>query len=140
MPFTINVLHKNQTLLEKLVSLFRSSYDKDPVAGISNKIRHFYDLFFLQADKECKTFIDSDEFFDQFNDVWGHDQASFEEPVGWQGKSVSESPLFLNFPELWIVLRGTYNQELSALAFTEIPSEEKVAEAVKDIMNRLSRS
>ena len=138
MPFTINVLHKNQTLLEKLVSLFRSSFEQDPVAGISNKIRHFYDLFFLQADMECKTFIDSEEFIAQFNDVWDHDQASFSEPVGWQGKSVSDSPLFLNYPELWNVLRGTYIEELSALAFTEIPSEEKVAEAFMHFITRLS--
>ena len=46
-PFTINVLKKEQTLLEKLVSLIRFSYSDNAVQSISTKIRHFYDLYYL---------------------------------------------------------------------------------------------
>ncbi|MFH1159984.1 MAG: nucleotidyl transferase AbiEii/AbiGii toxin family protein [bacterium] len=140
MPFAINVLHTNQTLLEKLVSLFRSSFEKDPVAGISGKIRHFYDLFYLLSDKDCKALIDSEDFSAQFNDVWSRDQVTFDEPEGWQDKSVSESPLFLIFPELWDALRSTYNKELFALAFAEIPEERKVADAFMYIINKISKA
>ncbi|MBL7137254.1 MAG: nucleotidyl transferase AbiEii/AbiGii toxin family protein [Bacteroidales bacterium] len=137
MPFAINILHKNQTLLEKLVSLFRSSFEKDPAAGLSGKIRHFYDLFYLMDDKDCRAFIDSEDFCTQFHNVWSHDQVAFNEPEGWQDQSVSEAPLFLKFPELWDAIRGTYNKELSALAFAEIPEERKVADAVMYIINKL---
>ena len=52
-PFEINILNKEQTLLEKLVSLIRFSLDRDPVPSVSSKIRHFYDLYFLAKDDDC---------------------------------------------------------------------------------------
>jgi len=138
LPFSINVLDKSQTLLEKLVSLFRASFEKDPATGIAGKIRHFYDLYFLFLDIECKAFLDSKDFAVKFDDVWSHDQLAFDEPEGWQGKSPLESPLFLKFPELWNTLKITYKKELSALAFSEIPEENKVAEAIINIIQKLS--
>lgn len=137
LPFSINVLDKRQTLLEKLVSLFQASFEKDPAPGISGKIRHFYDLYFLFLDMECKAFLDLKEFPVKFAEVWSHDQTAFDEPEGWQGKSPLESPLFLKFPEIWNTLKITYKKELSALAFTEIPDENKVAEAIINIIQKL---
>lgn len=61
-PFKINILNKEQTLLEKLVSLIRFSLDQDPVPSISSKIRHFYDLYFLTKDDDCFQCIQSDTF------------------------------------------------------------------------------
>ncbi|MDP2362411.1 MAG: nucleotidyl transferase AbiEii/AbiGii toxin family protein, partial [Ignavibacteria bacterium] len=61
-PFEINVLSKEQTLLEKLVSLIRFSFDDNTSAALSSKIRHFYDLYFLFNDEECNGFIKSKEF------------------------------------------------------------------------------
>ena len=55
-PFEINVLKKEQTLMEKLVSLIRFSFAENPVESISQKIRHFYDLYFLMNDRECAAF------------------------------------------------------------------------------------
>ncbi|MDP1624755.1 MAG: nucleotidyl transferase AbiEii/AbiGii toxin family protein, partial [bacterium] len=43
-PFQVNVLDKEQTLLEKLVSLIRFSFDADPKTSIASKIRHFYSI------------------------------------------------------------------------------------------------
>ncbi|HNW70027.1 MAG TPA: nucleotidyl transferase AbiEii/AbiGii toxin family protein [Bacteroidales bacterium] len=137
MPFTVNVLEKNQTLLEKLVSLFRVSFEADVVSGISGKIRHFYDLFYLLNDNNCKAFVDSRDFPVQFSDVWNHDQEAFDEPHSWKNKSVLESPLFLQFPDFWEAVKPTYKRELSALAYTEIPSENKIAEAFIYIMKKL---
>jgi predicted nucleotidyltransferase component of viral defense system len=61
-PFEINVLSKEQTLLEKLVSLVRFSFDENPVESLSGKIRHFYDLHFLMIDRECAAFVLSESF------------------------------------------------------------------------------
>lgn len=61
-PFEINILNKEQTLLEKLVSLFRFSLDDDPITSVSGKIRHFYDLYYLANDKDCIQCIQSDIF------------------------------------------------------------------------------
>jgi len=66
-PFEINILNKEQTLLEKLVSLIRFSFDENPVAGLSSRIRHFYDLYFLLQDEDCSEFVNSEKFKNQFN-------------------------------------------------------------------------
>ncbi|HNW90420.1 MAG TPA: nucleotidyl transferase AbiEii/AbiGii toxin family protein [Bacteroidales bacterium] len=137
MPFMVNVLEKNQTLLEKLVSLFRVSFEADAVSGISVKIRHFYDLYYLLRDNNCKVFVNSKDFPDQFSALWDHDQEAFDEPISWKNKSISESPLFLQFHDLWEAVKSTYKRELSALAYTEIPSENKISEAFIYIMNKL---
>jgi predicted nucleotidyltransferase component of viral defense system len=58
--FEVNVLSKEQTLLEKMVSLIRFSYKENTVESISEKIRHFYDLYYLMKDPGCAEFAASD--------------------------------------------------------------------------------
>ncbi|MFC2107571.1 nucleotidyl transferase AbiEii/AbiGii toxin family protein [Bacteroidota bacterium] len=136
-PFSINVLDKKQTLVEKLVSLFRFSFDNDAVTSITGKIRHFYDLYFLYHDKDCRYFIDSNDFTKTFNEVWYHDQNIFDEPDGWNGKKPAQSILATDFKSVWDSLKTTYITELSALAYAEIPPENKIADSFKYIMKKL---
>ncbi|OYT16822.1 MAG: hypothetical protein B7C24_05865 [Bacteroidetes bacterium 4572_77] len=72
--FEINVLNKEQTLLEKMVSLIRFSFVEDAADSISRKIRHFYDLYFLMNDSECKDFVYSNSFKNQFLKILNHDK------------------------------------------------------------------
>jgi predicted nucleotidyltransferase component of viral defense system len=137
-PFEINVLDKKQTLLEKLISLMRFSFDKNPVKSISNKIRHFYDLHFLIMDDECAAFIKTPEFKKQFMTVMGHDRAIFDDPEGWKTKNIEESPLIKDFDSIWSGLKSKYNSELSALAFTAIPRENEVATSIKALLTQIS--
>lgn len=136
-PFKINVLNKEQTLLEKLVSLIRCSYEKNEVESISKKIRHFYDLYFLMGDKQCSEFIKSASFKKQFKEILNHDKEMFDEPVGWQTKSIAESPLINDFENVWKAVKSIYRTELSALAFTEIPEEKEVAKQFKKLIDLL---
>ena len=133
-PFKINVLNKEQTLMVKVVSLIRFSFDANAAESISGKIRHFYDLYFLMNDAECDLFIKSDDFKKQFNQILKHDKELFDEPIGWQTKSVVESPLISNFENIWSQLKDHYRTELSALAYTEIPNEDKVAKQFNELM------
>ncbi|OQA00703.1 MAG: hypothetical protein BWY70_00620 [Bacteroidetes bacterium ADurb.Bin408] len=139
LPFMINVLSKHQTMLEKLVSLFRFSFEENPVAGVSAKIRHFYDLHFLLSDRDCKVFIDSFDFANRFLEVWQHDQTAFDNPNGWKGKAVSQSPLFNDFPALWNSIKATYNRELSGLAYTKLPDEKKISDSITYIIAKLPK-
>lgn len=139
LPFTVNVLSKHQTMLEKLVSLFRFSFEENPATGVSAKIRHFYDLHFLLSDRDCKVFIDSSDFAKQFNDIWQHDQAAFDDPTGWKGKTASQSPLFKGSPSLWDSLKTTYNRELSGFAFKPIPNEDKIFDSFSYIISKLPK-
>jgi len=138
-PFSINILDKRQTLVEKLVSLLRSSFDSDPIISLQSKIRHFYDLYFLYSEKECKSFIDSGDFTGSLIEVWKHDQAIFNEPLNWQGKSFSESLLVNNFPVIWEQLKSAYSAELSALAYSKIPDEKMIAGVFSELVSRLNR-
>ena len=136
-PFEVNVLSKEQTLLEKLVSLIRFSFDAEPTVSISGKIRHFYDLHFLMTHLDCIKFVTSDVFKKQFDNLLQHDKDIFHEPKDWQGKSIAESPLTADFEAVWMVIKEQYQTELSALAYRPIPLERVVANAFVDLIKRI---
>lgn len=106
-------MSKEQTLLEKTVSLIRFSFDENAVESISKKIRHFYDLYFLVNNPECAEFVASDSFKKQFDTILQHDREIFEEPRGWQTKPVVESPLLNDFSTIWDRIKAKYQTELS---------------------------
>lgn len=135
--FEVNVLNKEQTLLEKTVSLIRFSFDDYVAESISKKIRHFYDLYYLLNDRECAIFVASDSFKQQFDVILQHDRKMFEEPIGWQFKSVAESPLLNDFLTIWAQIKSTYQTELSAYAYRPIPDEGSVAKSFIALTNRI---
>lgn len=136
--FEVNVLSKEQTLLEKLVSLIRFSFMENPVESISEKIRHFYDVYYLIQHHECIDFVASDLFKKQFDTILKHDREMFEEPMGWQTKPISESPLMNNFSTIWKQLKEKYQTELSALAYRPIPDEKDVAKCFEELIIRIN--
>lgn len=122
-PFTLNVLDKRRTMIEKLVSLIRFSFSENPTLAIASKIRHFYDLYFLANNVQCAEYLKSVDFKTDFTELYAHDQKTFDAPADWQNKKIEQSPLLTDFPTLWYKLRETYRNELSQLAFTQIPDE-----------------
>jgi len=135
--FEVNVLDKEQTLIEKLVSLIRFSFSVNVFESISGKIRHFYDLYYLLNDKECNSYVNSDEFINQFKKVLAHDQHQFDDPKGWKEKDYKESPLINDFDTLWNTLKTTYTKELSMLAYSEIPDEKEVKGSFEKVIEIL---
>lgn len=136
-PFSLNVLDKSRTMIEKLVSLIRFSFSENPQQAIASKIRHFYDLFYLTNDTECAAYIQMPVFKVDFAELLIHDQQVFDTPTGWQIKKIIDSPLITNFPVLWEGLRTTYQNELSALAFSSIPDENLVQQSFINLINHL---
>ena len=136
-PFIIRILNKEQTLIEKLVSLYRFSFDDNHIESLSSKIRHFYDIYFLANDNDCIQFIDSTLFKIQFEKTLIHDKDIFEEPKGWHNKSIKESPLFLDFEVLWKSLHKRYIEELTALSYDEIPKSEDISTNFKKLICKL---
>ncbi|MFH1121883.1 MAG: nucleotidyl transferase AbiEii/AbiGii toxin family protein [Bacteroidota bacterium] len=133
-PFEVNVLNKEQTMLEKVVSLIRFSFDEDYIESLKGKIRHFYDLYFLMNDAECADFIQSERFKQQFSRILNHDRVMFEEPHGWQVKKVNESPLVKDFEAVWKQLKEKYKTELTALAYSPIPEEAMVGKQISALI------
>jgi hypothetical protein len=137
-PYLINVLDKRRTIVEKLVSLIRFSFEEDAQKAVASKIRHFYDLYYLVNDEECAKYIQSADFQKDLSELLIHDQQEFDRPTGWQTKKINDSPLVNDFPVLWVGLRSTYQNELMPLAFVEIPDEKEVAKTFKQIMDCVS--
>lgn len=135
--FQINVLDKAQTLLEKLASLIRFSLHENYIENMKKKIRHFYDLYFLINDVDCNSFLKSENFNNEFYKLLTHDKEIFDEPIGWQKRPITESPLLRDFTITWDKLISTYKSELSALAFTPIPDEKEVARSFKELVSRI---
>jgi hypothetical protein len=133
-PFTINVLDKRQTMIEKLVSLIRFSLSENPTIALAGKIRHFYDLYYLANDAECAEYIGSADFKKNLYELFAHDQCEFDEPQGWQTKTIAESLLVSDFPTLWSSLRSTYQNELTNLAFSAIPEEQTIFNSFVETM------
>lgn len=136
-PFSVNVLDKRQTLVEKLVSLIRFSYDLETIENIGNKIRHFYDLYYLMQDEECISYVNSEAFKNDFATILEHDREVFDTPLGWQSKTVQESPLITNFSTIWSQLSGLYTRELQRLSYSDIPNEKEVSENFEMIVSKI---
>jgi len=137
-PFSINVLDKRRTIIEKMVSLFRFSFEENATQALAFKIRHFYDLYYLANDSECAEYIQSAEFNTDLTELFINDQQEFGLPKGWQTKTIIDSPLVKDFPFLWTNLRSTYQNELKPLAYLEIPNEKEVAKSFMEIMKKLT--
>ncbi len=136
-PFSINILDKRRTMLEKLVSLIRFSFAENPSKELAKKIRHFYDLYYLTNEPNCAEYLKTNEFRNDLSKLICHDQQEFDEPQGWQTKTLKESPLFQNFPVLWTRLSSTYQNELTPLAFSEIPNEKLIAESFIEMIEKI---
>jgi len=138
--FELNVLNKNQTLLEKLVSLIRFSFDENPVQGVAGKIRHFYDLHYLMQDEDCLSFVNRKSFKNDFTALLEHDKAIFDDPEGWKIKNYQESPILSDFDKLWENLKLVYTSELEKMAFKEIPHENNIKKSFKTLIGKLKES
>src|SRR5690606_5256984 len=112
-----------------LVSLIRFSYSENPTRELANKIRHFYDLYYLTKDEDCTKYLQSPKFKTDLEELLKYDQQAFDEPQGWQTKKITDSPLINDFSELWENLRSIYQSELTPLAYSEIPNEKLIEES-----------
>lgn len=136
-PFSLNVLDKRRTLCEKVVSLLRFSFMDNPVEGLSSKIRHFYDIYFLLNDAECMEYVNHD-FIKDAKELIEHDKNTFDVPEKWKdSRPLNDAPLLNSFDELWDELSGLYERELNALAYSQIPESVDVKRKVGDFLMQL---
>lgn len=132
----LNVLDKRRTLCEKVVSLLRFSFEDDAVAGLSSKIRHFYDLHFLIQDADCQDYLNSD-FTRELTELIEHDKNEFDKPAKWKSSPIESSPLIQNFNDIWNKTAGIYRKELGALAYREIPAETQIAQSMEYLLEKV---
>lgn len=134
--FYLNVLDKRRTATEKIVSLIRHSLSNNCINELSKKIRHFYDLYFLMEDDECRQYFNSSQFlFDLFS-LLNHDRQLFDNPDGWNNRPIAESPMFNSLEIMWEKTLGEiYSKELSSLAYETIPESEDVLKNILELID-----
>lgn len=132
--FNLKVLDKKQTLLEKIVSLIRFSFEEDINNSIGSKIRHFYDIHFLLSNKESSDYIESASFIKDLKELIDHDKMVFDEPKGWKEKDFKKSVLITEFEKIWEGVKSTYVKELTALSYAKIPDEREVKKSFDKVI------
>jgi len=60
--FSINVLSVRRTLVEKILGVIKDSYNDDPVAKLSDRIRHLYDICQILKHDEYRNFVAGKDF------------------------------------------------------------------------------
>ena len=111
---------------------------EQPTASLSSKIRHFYDLNALFNIKELEDYVCSKEFVRDIKTLVEHDQQAFDEPLGWKGlKDINQSPLVVDFDHLWEILTPKYVENLSAIAYRDIPSSNTIKASFLKILKSL---
>ena len=82
-PFTVQVLGKDRTLCEKIMSLVRFSRQRDPYIDLANKIRHIYDIHLMLRNNELKAFIKSEAFEKMLIKVGEDDVIGYKNDHEW---------------------------------------------------------
>lgn len=136
-PFKLRLLDKRQTLIEKIISLIRFSFSEDPKSGISEKIRHFYDIYYLLNDPDCNNYFASDDSLADLTELIKHDRKGFDEPSGWAKKPIRQSPILQNFDAFWEKIKTYYTRQLPLLSYYEIPDEKEISKSFKKVIDKL---
>ena len=137
LAFPVNVLTKERTLCEKIMSLVRFSNTEEPYQDLAKKIRHIYDIHMLLRDQETATFFDSTAF-DQLLLLVGHDDIqSFKNNNQWLNKHPVEALIFTDAEATWEQIRSPYRTSFRELVTGELPEEERMIQTLKQVAARL---
>lgn len=137
LPFTVQVLHAKRTLCEKIMSLVRWSYGKDPIQQLKDKIRHTYDINQLLKVEEVDTFFESEEFYTMFKSVKEDDLLSFKTDNQWLNYHPKDALIFSETEEVWNNLKSTYNIDFRRLVYGDFPPENEILDTIKRVAKRL---
>jgi predicted nucleotidyltransferase component of viral defense system len=137
-PFDLQVLTRERTFFEKLLSVIRLSYNGPDT--LKKKIRHFYDLYKLYNLPDLHSTLLSDESFKMVDMVIQDDKANAFFTGEWMSHPLSECPLFKDIDHFWGALKSTYESELSQISWAPaIPSAEQIQMALHEFHTFLQR-
>jgi hypothetical protein len=137
-PFPVQVLSKERTLCEKIMSLVRFSRTENPYEDLTQKIRHVYDIYMLLRNREVQDFfLYSDDFEAMLNQVGKDDIKSFKNNNAWLVGHPGEALIFSNFPETWERIKTPYRTTFRDLVTGTLPDESDLTEIMEIVANRI---
>ena len=136
-PFTIQVLSKERTFCEKIMSLVRFSRTEEPIADLRNKIRHVYDIHKMLMNEEIQEFFQSTHFDEMLVKVGNDDMIGYKNNNKWIPEHPSTALIFEEPNETWEQLSSEYNTNFKDLVTGELPTEEALVESLRKVAERL---
>lgn len=138
LPFEVRVLEPIRTLCEKIMSLVRFSYSKNPIDDLKKKIRHTYDLHQLLQQQEFSEFLLSNDFEEMLLKVAKDDVVSFKHNNQWLVFHPSKALIFESLDTVWNELKPTYNGDFKNLVYGSLPKDDAVFATLTVIKGRLA--
>jgi len=137
-PFKLQVLSRERTFFEKLLSLVRLSYEGKEI--IRKKVRHFYDLYKLYNLPDLQTGLLTTASLPLIESVIADDRANATFAGEWLTLRLSECPLFSEIDQFWPAIASTYSSELSELSWSPaIPSAEQIQSLLFELRDFLQK-
>lgn len=138
-PFTVQVLSKERTFCEKIMSLVRFSWTQNPYYDLRNKIRHVYDIHMMLKDQGIKSFFESEEFDKMLVQIGKDDIVSYKNNNAWVHHHPSEALIFKNYKTVWGEIESTYSTTFKDLVTGQLPKELEVLKTLKLVGERLKK-
>lgn len=135
--FFVQVLSKERTFCEKIMSLVRFSLTDTPYMDLANKIRHIYDLHMMLKNPEIRQFIANPDFEDMLVQVGVDDMASFKNNNAWLARHPGSTIIFDDPAAAWQQIRSPYQTTFKSLVTGILPGEEELVRSLQQISDRL---
>lgn len=135
-PFTVQVLSMTRTLCEKIMSLVRFSRQENPYSGLSNKIRHIYDIHLLLKHPGVMSFFESGAFDEMLVKVGKDDIISFKNNNLWLQQHPATALIFEKPEETWDQIKTAYRTVFKELVMGEFPEETDLIDTLKLVAAR----
>jgi predicted nucleotidyltransferase component of viral defense system len=137
-PFQVKILSRERTLCEKIMSLVRFSFTPDPIADLSNKVRHIYDIHKLLSMEDVRTFFNSADFESMLLKVSADDVVSFKNNNEWLANHPSTAIIFSDTENAWNQIKNTYFTTFADLVYGGLPTEIELIETLHIVSERLT--
>ena len=135
--FSISVLSPKRTLVEKMLGIIKDSYSDDPIARLSNRIRHLYDICLVLRLDEYQNFIASNEFKSLCDRCIEDEKAGKFEHSDCFEKPLINAPLFSNFETWRNSLNVAYRDVFSNLVHGDLPDMSEISDALDLLQKHL---
>jgi len=135
--FSVNVLSVRRTLVEKILGVIKDSYNEDPAAKLSDRIRHLYDICLILKHDEYRDFVASDDFKSLCDLCIEDDKASFLKYSVCLERPLIGAPIFSEFGNWRASLDATYTGVFSGLVYGDLPTMSDIEEAFYFIKENL---
>lgn len=134
-PFEIYALDMRRTFCEKISAIAKASYLGQ--RELENKIRHFYDIYFLMQEDTIVEFLATDAFAPLFELVREDDRKNENEHHGWANEPLYQAPIYKETSTLLENLEAYYHKEFSSLVHGTLPEFHAIIKTIESIAHTL---